>query len=160
MQTGLAVFFCFVFFLLLGEHSSQIKYLLFFFFSPRLFWFGPKFSDGVILLFLLICFSHSGKNPRPEAISRNFNWESNYGISVPFLFFFEKFPPPSSVARCHHQMHLWSAIFFFFIFYRDFCEQCSLRDRGSWSTTLDGKKTKNGRSHLDGSPKSDFLPQE
>lgn len=150
MQTGLAVFLLCFFFVVGRTHLSD-KIFTFVFFFFRLFCFGPKFSDSVILLFLLICFSPSGKNPRPEAISRHFNWESNYGISVPFLFFFFFFfkisfpllcgpvplpPPPPSNASLERRG------FFppFLSWCCDFCEQCSLRDRGPWSTTLDEKK--------------------
>ena len=118
--TGLAfffffflVFFSFVFLLWTLLRWNQNHFFFFFFCCV----FGPKFSDGVMMLFSSHLRSLQ-KNPRPKATSRHFSGDGNYGISVPSLFVFF-FPLLPLVAQCRrsssssvdHQMDFWSLLY-------------------------------------------------
>lgn len=72
------------------------------FWSKVQWWCNTAFSSHLLSL---------PKNPCPKAISRQFNWESNYGISVPSLFSFS--PPLWPKCRCSsvdHQMNFWALL--------------------------------------------------
>lgn len=73
------------------------------FWSKVQWWCNTAFSSHLLSL---------PKNPCPKAISRHFNWESNYGISVPSLF---SFSPPlvaqMSLQRRRPSNEFWSAAF-------------------------------------------------
>lgn len=103
------------------------------FWSKVQWWCNIAFSSHLLSL---------PKNPCPKAISRHFNWESNYGISVPSLFFF--FSPlvaQMPLQQCRPSNEFLSAALFFFLPQNvsdDWillwcCDFCKTVDLGLWT---------------------------